>query len=219
MPGRPHQFSVRARPNCQASSQRWGKPERSGGLRAECQFRGPGGRTRGSPRSRGRSEPAFATTRTPARLVHYNPVFLPLSSEPPAGTPDVARDQPSFDEAGGPRPPRPVARPRSLPPLIARLHPASTRGAAMAPAPFVAHRRAEGRYDLDPASILPVRCFARPVRHSARRDGSVRVREPRSGAGRPAPPNGPARFRRSPVQPCRPGAPASRSGVTADPAR
>jgi hypothetical protein len=25
MPGRPHQFSVRARPNCQASSQRWGK--------------------------------------------------------------------------------------------------------------------------------------------------------------------------------------------------
>src|SRR5262245_12435024 len=56
-------------------------------------LRSPGGRTRGSPRSRGHSEPAFATTRTPVRLIHYNPEFLPLSSEAMPGSPDDAREQ------------------------------------------------------------------------------------------------------------------------------
>ena len=45
--GRPHQFSVRARPNCQASLQRWGKPERIGGLRADCQSSRSGGTDEG----------------------------------------------------------------------------------------------------------------------------------------------------------------------------
>ena len=77
------------------------------------QIKGPGGRTRWSPRSRGRSEPAFASTRTPARPVHYNPDFVPLSSEPPAGSPR--------------RCPRSTIPPQWPPPALVRRRPPRLR--------------------------------------------------------------------------------------------
>ena len=177
MLGRPHQFSVRARPNCQASSQRWGKPERGGGHRAESQsWVRWDGRAGLRGREDARSRPSRRHELRPASFI-TTPISSPCQANHTRGP------------RGRPGSTTPIQRPTSGPlgPSIARnsrtavagIPPTGSRGPVGSGSYLPCHRRAEGCLPPRKGRVFPRTSVLQTSHDDRRSDPADRLRRAR----------------------------------------